>query len=282
MIRRNRFQLLLALLVSAAMLWGCGDKEDGAVPAEAHPADGQPTDVADPSEQVLQPPKGVQRPDAPQGTSSVEDARIANDVLLKLVADREIDALNFSLRVNNGVVTLIPGLDATEQEKERAVLRAKEIRSVQDVRIEDASAKQADAAPSNDEKEVLDAVDEIQEAEADDFEAFGDTDDADEIEQIEHAAEIAEPAEEPAAQNDADADEVQAAQDEQKEPSQADSAPSDARTYTVKRGDSLSGIAAREMGAGARWMDLYEYNKSVIGANPDGLREGMVLTLPND
>lgn len=54
------------------------------------------------------------------------------------------------------------------------------------------------------------------------------------------------------------------------------------RTYTVQAGDSLSRIAARTMDDGNAWRRLYELNRNVIGPNPDGLREGMVLRVPQD
>ncbi|WP_330331470.1 LysM peptidoglycan-binding domain-containing protein [Streptomyces sp. NBC_00536] len=53
------------------------------------------------------------------------------------------------------------------------------------------------------------------------------------------------------------------------------------RTYTVRSGDSLSAIARRELGNEARWRELYAMNKGVVGSNPDLIRPGMVLTLPN-
>ncbi|MCX5377224.1 LysM peptidoglycan-binding domain-containing protein [Streptomyces sp. NBC_00091] len=52
------------------------------------------------------------------------------------------------------------------------------------------------------------------------------------------------------------------------------------RTYTVKPGDSLSAIARRELGNEGRWRELYAMNRGVVGANPDLIRPGMVLTLP--
>ncbi|MCF3185087.1 LysM peptidoglycan-binding domain-containing protein [Streptomyces polychromogenes] len=52
------------------------------------------------------------------------------------------------------------------------------------------------------------------------------------------------------------------------------------RTYTVKPGDSLSAIARRELGNEARWRELYAMNRGVIGANPDLIHPGQVLTLP--
>lgn len=46
--------------------------------------------------------------------------------------------------------------------------------------------------------------------------------------------------------------------------------------YTVKSGDTLSGIA-RKLGI-SNWQDLYNQNKSVIGANPNLIRTGQSLT----
>ncbi|MEU8461790.1 LysM domain-containing protein [Streptomyces sp. NPDC029003] len=53
------------------------------------------------------------------------------------------------------------------------------------------------------------------------------------------------------------------------------------RTYTVKPGDSLSAIARHELGNEARWRELYAMNRGVVGANPDLIHPGTVLTLPN-
>ncbi|MFE0579971.1 LysM peptidoglycan-binding domain-containing protein [Streptomyces sp. NPDC058874] len=52
------------------------------------------------------------------------------------------------------------------------------------------------------------------------------------------------------------------------------------RTYTVRAGDSLAGIAHRELGNEARWRELYAMNRGVIGDTPDRVSPGMVLTLP--
>lgn len=48
-------------------------------------------------------------------------------------------------------------------------------------------------------------------------------------------------------------------------------------TYTIQRGDTLSGIAKKY---GTTWQDLYNANKSVIGNNPNLIYSGTVLTLP--
>lgn len=54
------------------------------------------------------------------------------------------------------------------------------------------------------------------------------------------------------------------------------------RTYVVGPGDSLSIIAQRTMGDGLAWPRLYEFNRSVIGADPGALRMGMELRIPQD
>ena len=53
-------------------------------------------------------------------------------------------------------------------------------------------------------------------------------------------------------------------------------------TYTVKTGDSLWKIAKSLFGDGSRWSDIYNYknNKSIIGANPNLIRPGQVLSIP--
>lgn len=56
--------------------------------------------------------------------------------------------------------------------------------------------------------------------------------------------------------------------------------PRAARTYTVASGDTLWAIAKKELGAGTRWPELYEKNRGVIGDNPDRIKPGQVLTIP--
>jgi len=51
-----------------------------------------------------------------------------------------------------------------------------------------------------------------------------------------------------------------------------------ARTYTVRSGDTLSAIAAG-LGIGD-WRPLYEANKKLIGPDPDLIQPGQVLTIP--
>lgn len=51
-----------------------------------------------------------------------------------------------------------------------------------------------------------------------------------------------------------------------------------AKSYTVKNGDTLSGIAAKLKYPGG-WQALYAKNKSVIGSNPNLIKPGEVLSL---
>lgn len=52
-----------------------------------------------------------------------------------------------------------------------------------------------------------------------------------------------------------------------------------AKTYVVKSGDSLWGIAKTYTGDGARYTELYNANKGIIN-NPSLIYPGQVLTLP--
>lgn len=54
------------------------------------------------------------------------------------------------------------------------------------------------------------------------------------------------------------------------------------KTYTVKSGDTLSSITKTCTGGTGSWQALYELNKVVIGSDPDVIRVGQVLTLPED
>lgn len=50
-------------------------------------------------------------------------------------------------------------------------------------------------------------------------------------------------------------------------------------TYVVAAGDSLWRIAQKQYGDGARWREIYEMNKDVIGGNPNRIYVGQVLML---
>jgi nucleoid-associated protein YgaU len=51
------------------------------------------------------------------------------------------------------------------------------------------------------------------------------------------------------------------------------------RLYTVRSGDTLSGIAQRQLGDADRWPEIFELNGEVI-SDPDRISPGQVLVLP--
>lgn len=53
----------------------------------------------------------------------------------------------------------------------------------------------------------------------------------------------------------------------------------DQRSVTVRRGDTLSAIAERELGGPDRWTELYRANRAVL-ADPDEIEPGLRLLLP--
>jgi len=58
-----------------------------------------------------------------------------------------------------------------------------------------------------------------------------------------------------------------------------ETAPQPARTYTVKKGDSLSKIAKRTYGDAGKWTAIFDANRDLI-KNPDLIHPGQVLKLP--
>lgn len=56
--------------------------------------------------------------------------------------------------------------------------------------------------------------------------------------------------------------------------------PQQAKTYTVKSGDSLWKIAQATLGSGSRWREIYELNQGTIGSNPNLIYPGQVYNLP--
>lgn len=52
-------------------------------------------------------------------------------------------------------------------------------------------------------------------------------------------------------------------------------------SYTVVGGDSLSKIAQNHYGDAAKWHQIYDANKALIGDNPDHIEVGQVLTIPS-
>ncbi len=63
-------------------------------------------------------------------------------------------------------------------------------------------------------------------------------------------------------------------------PARSESREVGTRRYYVQEGDSLYAIADAKLGTGARWSEIYELNKAVIGADPSRLKVGVALSLP--
>lgn len=59
------------------------------------------------------------------------------------------------------------------------------------------------------------------------------------------------------------------------------SAKSKKHTYKVQKGDCLWNIAKAASGKGSNWKELYNLNKKVIGSNPNLIKPGQILTLPD-
>lgn len=57
-------------------------------------------------------------------------------------------------------------------------------------------------------------------------------------------------------------------------------APASAQTYTVTKGDCLWTIAKKFYGDGAKYQQLYDANKGIVGGNPNLIYLGQVLTIP--
>lgn len=53
----------------------------------------------------------------------------------------------------------------------------------------------------------------------------------------------------------------------------------DATTYTIVRGDTLSGISRRFLGSAGRWHEIHEANKDTI-SNPNLIYPGQVIRIP--
>ena len=51
------------------------------------------------------------------------------------------------------------------------------------------------------------------------------------------------------------------------------------RTYTVKAGDTLSGIAKAQLGNASDYMKIFEANKDQL-SDPDRIKPGQVLNIP--
>jgi len=59
-------------------------------------------------------------------------------------------------------------------------------------------------------------------------------------------------------------------------------APAAARRHTVVSGDSLSKIAKHHYGDANAWRRIYEANRHTIGDNPDLIKPGQDLVIPEE
>jgi len=59
----------------------------------------------------------------------------------------------------------------------------------------------------------------------------------------------------------------------------AAAAPAAAKTYTVKAGDTLSGIAKEHLGSAGAYMKIFDLNKDQL-TDPNKIKPGQVLRLP--
>jgi len=66
----------------------------------------------------------------------------------------------------------------------------------------------------------------------------------------------------------------------QPEGGDAQTAPAEPRSYTIRSGDNLWNIAKDNLGSATKWSDIYKMNTDVIGANPDLIRPGTTIQLP--
>lgn len=55
--------------------------------------------------------------------------------------------------------------------------------------------------------------------------------------------------------------------------------PPGVREYTVRNGDTLIGIAKRELRDPTRWYDIFDLNRDLL-SSPDELKPGMIIRLP--
>ncbi len=53
-----------------------------------------------------------------------------------------------------------------------------------------------------------------------------------------------------------------------------------ARTYVVKKGDTLQEISQKMYGSTKNWRKIYQANKKMIGGDPNKLTEGQKLVIP--
>jgi len=201
------------------------------------------------------------RPIADETTESARtllDQRILVDSRLAIASSPDLQIQQFTLSVTGTTVSVTASADVTAAQLEQATALLQAIEGVGEVVVETTrSASPArpitPAAEGSATAPIVFAADQLA--------ALADP-----------ASNVPEPAaEEPAAGSGPLPDQTAAAASGDRP-----------RTYRVRAGDSLSRVAARTMGDGTQWRRIYELNRSVIGANPERLREGMELRIPQD
>lgn len=65
-------------------------------------------------------------------------------------------------------------------------------------------------------------------------------------------------------------------------PAPAAQAPAATRRHTVVSGDSLSKIAKQHYGDANKWRRIYDANRQTIGDNPDLIKPGQDLVIPEE
>jgi nucleoid-associated protein YgaU len=52
------------------------------------------------------------------------------------------------------------------------------------------------------------------------------------------------------------------------------------RTYTARKGDTLTAVASKMLGSATRWRKILEANRKLLRDDPRNLQPGMILTIP--
>ena len=107
--------------------------------------------------------------------------------------------------------------------------------------------------------------------------AEGEDEEASEDEESEDEEEEEEEEEEEASEDEAE--EEEASEDE----GGSGAPPAEAgTTYTVRYGDTLSAIASQAYGNKHGWKGIYAANRDIIGANPNVIKAGQALWIPEE
>jgi LysM repeat protein len=177
------------------------------------------------------------------------------------------------------IETALKATDADEKRRSEAAAKAKAEAEKQARRDREAKAR-AEAARKREEAARAEAEKKAKEAEAKKKAA------EDEAKKAAAAAKKKAEAKAKAAELKAKQAEARARREaaakarEQAEAKAAAEAEAAQRTYVVKKGDTLSGIAKKVYGKAGRWPEIFEANKDII-QNPNLIRPGWELRIPD-